>query len=328
MTATPPLKIAAAGQRGIRNRELHRGAHARQRANRVEVVALDVAAIDGTRLHGRPFHAGHADVDRVHRLTGHLQRHVEIFLLGAHQGPLVRRLDGDRLRMRMRRLGGTMGDLAVGRGAAARRVRDDAVPGAQLGHRHVPERRRGQQQPLARLGSRQLQVIPAVLDRGRGVRPHAAIETVGDARHARAVAIPERRLAAALRIGGAVAHHVEGPLGRLLACVAVRRRVLRPHLRPVALQLLADHHGVGGPDALTELGLRDADRHGVIRRDDDPGIDFRRRRILVPDGAGHGLHVRLLRVRLLRHPEAEHEGSLGCGDRREKLAAIDARSGA
>ena len=33
---------------------------------------------------------------------------------------------------------------------------------------------------------------------------------------------------------------------------------------------------------------------------------------------------RRLRVRSLRHPEAEHEGSLGCGDRRKKLATVDA----
>ena len=130
---------------------------------------------------------------------------------------------------------------------------------------------------------------------------------------------PNVGLAAALRIGGALAHDLERPLGRLLARIAVRGRVLRPHLRPVALQLLADHHGVGGPDALAELGLGDADRHGVVRRDHDPGIDFRRRGLLVPDGAG-----RRLRVRSLRHPEAEHEGSLGCGDRREKLATVDA----
>ena len=104
MTATPPLKTRPRVSAGIRNRELHGGAHARHLANRFEVVALDVAAIDGTRLHGRPFHAGHADVDPVHRLAGHLERHVEILLLGAHQRPLVRRLDGDRLRMRMRRL--------------------------------------------------------------------------------------------------------------------------------------------------------------------------------------------------------------------------------
>jgi hypothetical protein len=63
---------AAAGQRGIRNRELHGRAHAGQRANRVEVVAPDITAIDGTCLHGRPFHAGYTDVDRVHRLTRHL----------------------------------------------------------------------------------------------------------------------------------------------------------------------------------------------------------------------------------------------------------------
>ena len=176
--------------------------------------------------------------------------------------------------------GGAIGDLAVGRRAAAWRVRDDAVPGGQLCDRHAPERRRGQQQPLARLGAGQLQIIAAVFDRRRGVRPHASIEAVGNAAHARSVAIPERGLAAALRIGGALARDLERPLGRLLTCIAVRGRVLRPHLRPVALQLLADHHGVGRPDALTELGLRDADRHGVVRCDHDPGIDFRCRRVL------------------------------------------------
>jgi hypothetical protein len=33
-----------------------------------------------------------------------------------------------------------------------------------IGDGHPPELRRGQQQPLARFGSRQLQIIPAVLD--------------------------------------------------------------------------------------------------------------------------------------------------------------------
>ncbi len=183
----------------------------------------------------------------------------------------------------MRRLGGALRDPAVGRRPAARRVRDDAVLRGQLGHRHVPHRRRGQQQPLARFGAGELQIVAAVLHRRGRVRPHPPVEAVGNARHADAVAIAERRHAAAFGIGGAVARHLQRPRRRLLPRVAIRGRVLRAHLAPVALQFLADHHRVGGPDALAELGLRDADRHRVVRRDDDPGVDLARRRLLVPD---------------------------------------------
>ena len=103
---------AAASQRRIRNRKLHGGAHARHLADRVEVVALHVAAIDRARLHGGPFHSGNANVDPVNDLAGDLVGHVEVLPLGPHQRPLVRRLDRDRLRIRMRRLRGAIGDLA------------------------------------------------------------------------------------------------------------------------------------------------------------------------------------------------------------------------
>ena len=273
---------AAAGQRRIGDRELHRGTHARHLTDRLEVVALDVAAVDRAGLDGRPLHAGKAHVDPVDRLTGDLGGHVEVLLLGAHQRPLIRRLDGDRLRMRMRRFGGALRDPSIRRRPAARRVRDDAVLRGQLGHGHVPQRRRGQQQPLTRFGSGQLQVVAAVLHRRGRVRPHPPVEAVGNARHADAIAIAERRHAAAFGIGGAVARDLQRPRRRLLPGIPVCGRVLRTHLAPVALQLLADHHRVGGPDALAKLGLRDADRHRVVRRDDDPRVDLASRRLLVP----------------------------------------------
>ena len=311
---------AAARQRRIGDRELDRGAHARHAADRLEVVALDVAAVDRAGLHRRPLHAGQAHVDPVERLAGDLVRHVEVLLLGAHQRPLVRRLDRDRLRAGMRRLGGALRDPSVGRRAAARRVRDDAVLRRQLGDRHVPQRRGGQQQPLPRLGSGELQIVAAVLHRRRRVGPHAPVEAVGNARHAGAVAIAERRLAAAFGIGGAVARDLQRPLRRLLPRVAVRGRVLRPDLAPVALQLLADHHGVGGPDALAELGLRDADRHRVVRRDDDPRVDLGRRRLLVPAQR----RARSARSRATA-PRSRARRRPGRPRRGEKFAAIDAR---
>src|SRR5207245_6569752 len=55
----------------------------------------------------------------------------------------------------------------------------------------------------------------------------------------------------------------------------VRGGILRPDFVPVALQLLGDHHGIGSPDSLAELRLPDADRYGVVGRDDDPGVDLR-----------------------------------------------------
>src|SRR5262245_35970762 len=116
-----------------------------------------------------------------------------------------------------------------------------------------------------------------------------------------------------------MAHHFQRPFGCSLSGVAVRGRILRPYLGPVALQFLADHHGVGGPDPLAELRLPDPDRYCVVRRDDDPGVDLRRRRILVPDGARSSL-----RVRPRRDPEAKNEGSLCRCDHREEFTTIDA----
>ena len=156
---------AAAGQRRIRDRELDGGAHARQLADRGEIVALDGAPIDRAGLHRRPFHARNADVDPVHGLARDLCRHVEVLLLGSHQRPLVRGLDRDRLRIRMRRPGGATGDFPIGRLAAARGMRDDAVFGGQLGHRHAPELCGGKQQSLPCLGSGKLQVVPPVFNR-------------------------------------------------------------------------------------------------------------------------------------------------------------------
>ena len=77
--------------------------------------------------------------------------------------------------------------------------------------------------------------------------------------------VPEPRFAAAFGIRGAIAHDFQRPLGRFLSGVTIYGRVLRPYFAPIALQLLANHHGVGGPDSLTEFGLRDPYRDGVVR---------------------------------------------------------------
>ena len=226
----------------------------------------------------------------------------------------------------MRRQRGAMRDVPVGDRSAASGVRDDAVFGRQLGYWHVPQIRRGEQEPFARLGAGQLQVVAAVLHRRRSVGPHAPIEAVRNPGDAGSIASAERWHAAAPRVGRAVARDRERPRGRLLARVAVGRGVLGTDLRPVALQFLAHHHRVRRPDALTELGLRDPDRNSVVGCHHDPGVDFGGGRLLVPGSAGRrrGRCLRLrLRVGLRRHPEAEHESALRGGHRGQELAAGD-----
>ena len=317
---------AAAGQRGIRDRELHGRTDPGHPADGLEVVPLDVAAVHRTRLHRGPLHTWKTHVDPVDSLAGDLGRHIEVLLLGAHQRPLVRRLDGDRFGVGVRCLRGPLRDLAVGRRPAAPRVGDDAVLRRQLGCRHVPHRRRGEQQPLARFRAGELQVVTAVLHRRGCVGAHPPVEAVGNPGDAGAIAIAEGRYATACGILGAVARDLQCPFGRLLPCIAVRGRVLRTDLAPVALQLLAHHHGVGGPDALAELGLADADRHGVVGSDDDPRVDLACRGLLVPR-CRRGLRAGCARLRTCfrRQPEAEHEGTLSGGDRGQKLTAIDVR---
>src|SRR6266436_4378076 len=55
-----------------------------------------------------------------------------------------------------------------------------------------------------------------------------------------------------------------------------RRRILGRHLRPVALELFGRHLGKAGERALAHLGARDPDDDGVVRADDDPGVDLGR----------------------------------------------------
>src|SRR5262249_28402670 len=103
---------------------------------------------------------------------------------------------------------------------------------------------------------------------------HAPVEAVRDPLDAGPAAVPKLGLAAAKRIGRALAHNLECPFRRHLASIAIGGRILRPNLAPVALQLLGDHHGIGGPHPLAELGLGDAYRHGIVGRDDYPGVDL------------------------------------------------------
>ncbi len=179
-----------------------------------------------------------------------------------------------RLGIGMGRLSSKRSNLAVRGGAPGRKVGDNAVGRAHLFDRHTPGLGRRQQQPLARFRAGELKIIAAVPHRRGGIGPHAPVKAVRDTGNAGPVPPAELGLAAAQRIGGALAHDVERPFRRHFPAVAIGGRILRPDLAPVALQLLAHHHGIGGPHPLAELGLGDANRHGIVGRDDDPGVDL------------------------------------------------------
>src|SRR5262249_5663225 len=98
--------------------------------------------------------------------------------------------------------------------------------------------------------------------------------------------------------------------------------ILRADLAPVASQLLGDHHRIGSPHALAEFGLSDADRHGLVRRDYDPGVDLLDIGLLRPCGA---FRIYDLGAPALRHPEADDERA-GCSSGvRQKTAAGETR---
>src|SRR2546425_1107242 len=90
---------------------------------------------------------------------------------------------------------------------------------------------------------------------------------------------PPRTGAGLLQVGPPEANRTAGSGGQalihlILAEVAVDRNVFRAHFGPVAFELLSDHLRAGRNDALPHLGLTNANRHRIIRRDHQPWAYF------------------------------------------------------
>ena len=96
-----------------------------------------------------------------------------------------------------------------------------AIGRTQLLDRDAPRRGGRQQQALARLRAGKLKIIAAVLHGRRRIGSHTTIKTVRNTLDAGPASLAELGLAAAERIGGALAHDLERPLWRHLAAVAV-----------------------------------------------------------------------------------------------------------
>jgi len=70
---------------------------------------------------------------------------------------------------------------------------------------------------------------------------------------------------------------------------------------------------------LTELRLADANRHGIVGRDDDPRIDLRNLRLSVPGCSRRGdFHC----IGTARPRETSHQRAADYGRRDEELTAI------
>src|SRR5262249_40355370 len=79
--------------------DLDHGVNAGAILDDTEVVALQSAAEDRTRLDRGVEHPRQIDVDAVDRLAGHLERNVAIFLLRPDQCELIRSFDLDVFRI-------------------------------------------------------------------------------------------------------------------------------------------------------------------------------------------------------------------------------------
>ena len=148
------------------------------------------------------------------------------------------------------------------RAASARAMGDDAIRRRAFAHRHAPALRRSLHQHDARCGAALADQLIALTNATAAAGGHIA---------------PDPAAGEVLAGGG----------------------VFGGHFGPVAFQFLSHHLRQAGEGALAHLGACDADDDGVIRLDDDPGIDL---------GRGGALGGRLARG---GDAEAKGEGAHG-----------------
>ncbi|MGY3508453.1 hypothetical protein ACVIQY_001428 [Bradyrhizobium sp. USDA 3051] len=200
------------------------------------VIAFQLAAEHRAILDRGVQHARQLDIDAVDHGAGGLLGGVQPLHALADQLPVLGVLQLDL--GRRRQLGRGLGDLAVGRGLAGRRVGNDAVGGRAFGRRHFP-----------RLGGG--------LDQHHACGGTALADVV--LRRADAAAAAGREIAPDALAGDALA----------------RCRIFGRDLRPVAFEFLGDELGKAGEGALAHFGAGDADDDGVVGPDHDPGADLR-----------------------------------------------------
>ena len=201
------------------------------------VIALQLAAEDGTILDRGVEHAGQLDVGAVDHRTRRLVDGIEPLDALADDLPVLGILQLDvRRRLELRR---GLNHLAVGRGLARRRVGDDAVGGGAFRGRHLPF-----------VGGRL------------------------DQHHARGGAALADILLAGANAAAAAGREIAP--GALACDTLSGGRILGDDLRPVAFELFGHELGEAGEGALTHFRAGDANHGGVVGADHHPDIDLGR----------------------------------------------------
>jgi hypothetical protein len=139
-----------------------------------------------------------------------------------------------------------------------------------------------------------------------------------------------RRLDQHLPRDGAALAHIEMALadaaaaaggeaapGPVATQVLARRRILGGDLGPVALQLLGHQLRQAGQGALAHLRARNANDHGVIGLDQDPGVDLRR------FGIGRALRAVFGYRHAPEQRQVEPERKAGAGAADQKFTSRD-----
>ena len=216
----------------------HGGENSATPGDSSEIIGFELAAEHRAVGDSGIGHVRQTGVDSEARRAGDLERRIDALDLLADQLELVGRLD--RGLLGERDLGGVRREFAEGRQAPRGFVPHDATAGDARGGLHAPSRRRRSDEPRAGGSARLLQVDARAAHRPRAPGSHRLIDIVVDE-------------------------------------VAVGGSVFDLHLGEVAFQLLGDNHRHRGQDALAHVGLGDPEGDGIVRVDDDEGVDLVRR---------------------------------------------------
>jgi hypothetical protein len=231
----PPPGIGNDGDGGVLH--LDDLAHAGAARDLGCVVACDLTAEHRAVLDRGAQHVRQLDIDCVDLAAVELVGGIDPFHRLAGDFPVFRILELDGFEIRRFELGRGCGELAIAQRAAGRGVGDHAVGNRQLGNGDLPFVRRRLQQHHARGGAAAADIILRAADAAAATGRHVAPDSLA---------------------------------GKVLP----GRDLFRPHLIPIALELLGDELDEARDRPLSHLRARDADHARIVGLDEDPGIDL------------------------------------------------------
>ena len=235
--------------------DLHRALDPRHAENLVTIKTLERPAIHRAAHHRGVQHAGQLEVDAVNLGTIELVGCVQALDRLAGDLPLLWALELDALGIRRGELGSSSGHLAVSGFAFRRSVADDALVHTDLTGRHLPAISGGLQQHDARSRAATAHIVFRDADAAAATGAHLAPDAIA------------RK-------------------------VLARRRHFGGDVLPVALEFFSHQLRQASERALAHLGARDTDHTGLVRFDDDPGVDFRNSRRALGGSEGRQIEAK------------------------------------